>query len=89
MLVISINARYGGELSRLRMMYEQKMAIAKEVQAPQRILIVGGSGAHYTVDAKLIQQKLGIPSINIATDEPIGLDVILPSVADVIKKGDM
>jgi hypothetical protein len=30
------------------------MAIAKEVQAPQRILIVGGSGAHYTVDAKLI-----------------------------------
>ncbi|WP_413172724.1 hypothetical protein [Anabaena azotica] len=83
------NARYGGELSWLRMMYEQKMAIAKEVQAPQRILIVGGSGAHYTVDAKLMQEKLGIPTINIATDGPIGLDVILPSVSDVIKKGDI
>ncbi|MBD2292681.1 hypothetical protein H6G06_04070 [Anabaena sphaerica FACHB-251] len=83
------NARYGGELSWLRMMYEEKIAIAKEVQAPQRILIVGGSGAHYTVDAKLMQEKLGIPTINIATDGPIGLDVILPSVVDVIKKGDI
>jgi hypothetical protein len=83
------NARYGGELSWLRMMYEQKMAIAKEVKAPQRILVVGGSGAHYTVDAKLMQQQLGIPAINIATDGPVGLDVILPSVSDVIKKGDI
>ncbi|MBK1986462.1 hypothetical protein A0J48_002680 [Sphaerospermopsis aphanizomenoides BCCUSP55] len=83
------NARYGGELSWVRMLYEQKMAIAKEVQAPRRILVVGGSGAHYTVDAKLMQEKLGIPTINIATDGPIGLDVILPSVSDVIKKGDI
>ncbi|MFM2060717.1 MAG: hypothetical protein RLZZ507_387 [Cyanobacteriota bacterium] len=83
------NARYGGELSWVRMLYEQKMAIAKEVQTPQRILIVGGSGAHYTVDAKLMQETLGIPTINIATDGPIGLDVILPSVSDVIKKGDI
>ncbi|MBD2567033.1 hypothetical protein [Anabaena lutea] len=83
------NARYGGELSWLRMMYEQKMAIAKEVQAPQRILIVGGSGAHYTVDAELMQKDLGIPTLNMATDGPIGLDVILPSISDVIKKGDI
>jgi hypothetical protein len=83
------NARYGGELSWLRIMYEQKMAIAKEVQAPQRVLIVGGSGAHYTVDAKLMQEKLGIPTLNIASDGPVGLDVILPSVSDVIKKGDI
>ncbi|WP_353930406.1 hypothetical protein WJM97_19330 [Okeanomitos corallinicola TIOX110] len=83
------NARYGGELSWLRMMYEQKMAVAKEVQAPKRILIVGGSGAHYTVDAKLMQEQLNIPTINIATDGPVGLDVILPSILDVIKKGDI
>lgn len=83
------NARYGGELSWLRMMYEQKMAIAKEVQAPKRVLIVGGSGAHYTVDAKLMQEQLGIPTINIATDGPVGLDVILASVSDVIKQGDI
>ena len=83
------NARYGGELSWLRIMYEQKMAIAKEVQAPQRILIVGGSGAHYTVDAELMQKDLGIPTLNMATDGPVGLDVILPSISEVIKKGDI
>ncbi|WP_016950948.1 hypothetical protein [Anabaena sp. PCC 7108] len=83
------NARYGGELSWLRIMYEQKMALAKEVQAPQRILIVGGSGAHYTVDAGLMQKDVGIPTLNMATDGPVGLDVILASVSDVIKKGDI
>ncbi|MEJ1930534.1 hypothetical protein WDZ92_09635 [Nostoc sp. NIES-2111] len=83
------NARYGGELSWLRIMYEQKMAIASEVQAPQRVLIVGGSGAHYTVDAGLMQQQLGIPTLNMATDGPVGLNVILPSVSSAIKKGDI
>jgi hypothetical protein len=83
------NARYGGELSWLRMMYEQKMAIASEVKAPQRILIVGGSGAHYTVDAGLMEKQLGIPTINLATDGPVGLDVILPSVSEAIQPGDI
>jgi hypothetical protein len=83
------NARYGGELSWLRMMYEQKMAIAKEVAAPKRILVVGGSGAHYTVDAELMQKQLGIPTINVATDGPVGLNVILPSILDVVQKGDI
>ncbi len=83
------NVRYGGELSWVRMLYEQKMAIAQQVQAPRRILIVGGSGAHYTVDAALMQTQLGIPTINIATDGPIGLDVILPSVTDAIQPGDI
>lgn len=83
------NARYGGELSWVRMLYDQKMAIASQVQAPKRILIVGGSGAHYTVDAELMQKQLGIPTLNIATDGPIGLNVILPSVSNVIKKGDI
>lgn len=82
------NARYGGELSWLRMMYEQKMAIAAQVKAPKRILIVGGSGAHYTVDAGLMQQQTGIPTINMATDGPVGLNVILDSVKDAIKPGD-
>jgi len=83
------NVRYGGELSWLRIMYEEKMAIAQNVQAPKRILILGGSGAHYTVDAGLMQQELGIPTLNLGTDGPVGLDVILPSVADAIHPGDI
>jgi hypothetical protein len=83
------NARYGGELSWLRMMYEQKMAIASQVQAPHRILVVGGSGAHYTVDAGLLQKELGLPAINLATDGPVGLNVILPAISPAIRPGDV
>lgn len=83
------NARYGGELSWLRIMYEQKMALADQVQGPKRILILGGSGAHYTVDAGVMQQELGRPVLNLGLDGPIGLDVILPSVQDKIRPGDV
>lgn len=83
------NARYGGELSWLRMMYERKIALAAQVQAPKRLLITGGSGAHYTINAKLMEEKLGIPVLNLGLDGPIGLDVILPSILDQVRKGDI
>jgi hypothetical protein len=83
------NARYGGELSWLRIMYEQKMAIASQVKAPHRVLIVGGSGAHYSVDAGQMQKALGMPVLNMATDGPIGLDVILPAVLPAVRQGDV
>lgn len=83
------NARYGGELSWLRMMYEQKMALADQVQGSRRVLILGGSGAHYTVDAGVMQQELGIPVLNLGVDGPVGLDVIIPSIKDKIRPGDI
>ncbi|HBL11272.1 MAG TPA: hypothetical protein DD379_07675 [Cyanobacteria bacterium UBA11162] len=83
------NARYGGELSWLRMMYERKMALAAEVDAPRRLLITGGSGAHYTINSKLMEQELGIPVLNLGIDGPVGLDVILPSILSEVRKGDI
>jgi hypothetical protein len=83
------NVRYGGELSWVRRMYEQKMAIAAEVKAPRRVIVLGGSGAHYTVDAALMQQELGIPVINLGLDGPIGLNVLLPSTIEAIQPGDV
>lgn len=83
------NVRYGGELSWLRMMYERKMAIADQIQAPKRLLVTGGSGAHYTINATLMEKELGIPVINLGLDGPIGLDVILPSVIDKVRPGDI
>lgn len=83
------NVRYGGELSWLRMMYEDKMAIASEVEAPRRLIVTGGSGAHYTIDSEAIERGLGIPVINLGLDGPVGLDVILPSVIDKIRPGDI
>jgi hypothetical protein len=83
------NVYYGGELSWLRMMYEQKGAIAANIQAPKRLLITGGSGAHYTLDSKAIEEGLGIPVVNLGLDGPIGLDVILPSMLNQIRPGDV
>lgn len=83
------NARYGGELSWLRMMYEQKMALADQVEASKRVIVLGGSGAHYTVDAERMEQEIGIPVLNLGMDGPIGLDVILPSVIDKVRPGDV
>jgi len=83
------NVFYGGELSWLRTMYFQKIAIAQEVQGNRRLIITGGSGAHYTVNSELIEQGLGIPVINLGLDGPIGLDVILPSVIDEVRPGDI
>ena len=83
------NVYYGGELSWLRKMYFQKIAIAESVTETPRLLITGGSGAHYTIDSDLIEQELGIPVINLGLDGPIGLDVILPSIIDQVKPGDI
>jgi hypothetical protein len=83
------NVYYGGELSWLRMMYDQKQAIAANIQAPKRLLITGGSGAHYTLDSKAIEEDLGIPVINLGLDGPVGLDVILPSMLNQVRSGDI
>lgn len=83
------NVYYGGELSWLRRMYWQKIAIAESVNTTPRLLITGGSGAHYTINSEIIEQGLGMPVINLGLDGPVGLDVILPSVIDQVKPGDI
>ncbi|MBE9125802.1 MULTISPECIES: hypothetical protein [unclassified Coleofasciculus] len=83
------NVRYGGELSWLRMMYEEKIALADQIEAPRRLLITGGSGAHYTINSELLEQELGIPVLNLGIDGPVGLDVILPSILDKVRPGDI
>lgn len=83
------NVYGGGELSWLRKMYEDKMAIAAEIKAPRRLIITGGSGAHYTINSKEIEKGLGIPVINLGLDGPVGLDVILPSMLHQVRPGDI
>ena len=83
------NVYYGGELSWLRAMYKQKIAIAAQVEAPHRLIITGGSGAHYTINSKLIEQELGMPVVNLGIDGPVGLDVILPSILEQVRPGDI
>lgn len=79
----------GGLISWLRAMYENKRVLAAEIEAPRRLLIAGGSGAHYTANSKLLEEELGIPVMNFALDGNLGLNVICPVVAEQVRPGDI
>ncbi|CCQ58897.1 MULTISPECIES: hypothetical protein [Crocosphaera] len=83
------NVYYGGELSFLRGMYFQKMSLAAQVKDSPRLLILGGSGAHHSLDSEVLSEKLGIPVLNMGLDGPVGLNVILPSILKAVRPGDM
>jgi hypothetical protein len=83
------NLHVGGESYFLARMYRQKMAIAAERKAPRRLLLIGGSGVHHAFNSAYLEQKLGIPVINMGLDGPIGLNLILPSVLKAVQPGDI
>lgn len=83
------NVYYGGGLSWLRAMYFNKLALAAEKTQSPRLIIVGGSGAHYSINSEVLEQKLGIQVLNMGLDGPVGLDVIFPSVLKVVRSGDI
>ncbi|MEL4897694.1 hypothetical protein [Crocosphaera sp. Alani8] len=83
------NVYYGGELSWLRWMYWEKMSLASQVENSPRLLVLGGSGAHHSLDSDVLSEKLGIPVLNMGLDGPVGLNVILPSILKAVRPGDI
>ncbi|MDJ0845606.1 MAG: hypothetical protein QNJ08_15345 [Crocosphaera sp.] len=83
------NVYYGGELSFLRGMYFEKMSLAAQVKDSPRLLILGGSGAHHSLNSDVLSQNLGIPVLNMGLDGPVGLNVILPSILKAVRPGDI
>lgn len=85
------NVVYGGELSFLKNMYFHKKAVAAQldIDKPRRLIITGGSGANYSINSPLIEQGLGIPVINLGLDGPVGLNVILPTILESVRPGDV
>jgi hypothetical protein len=82
------NVHLGGEAHWLKGLYENKVAIAADTPEP-KLIITGGSGAHYTVNSELLAKALQMPVVNLGLDGPVGLDVILASVVDTVKPGDV
>lgn len=81
------NVHLGGETRWLKSMYEKKVAIAATIDEP-KLLITGGSGAHYTLNSALLEDELGLPVVNLGIDGPVGLNVILPNVLEHVNPGD-
>jgi hypothetical protein len=83
------NVYYGGELSWLRRMYNEKSAIAAGIQAPRRLIVTAGSGAHYSINAELMQKELGIPVVNFGLQGDIGLNVVAAMILEKARPGDV
>jgi len=81
------NTRLGGDPYWLGQLYENKMAIASSISAP-KLIITGGSGAHYTINSDFLARELDTPVVNLGIDGPVGLNVILASVLDAVEPGD-
>lgn len=81
------NVYGGGETSWLRAMYQRKVALAQTIDSP-KLIVTGGSGAHYTINAEVLEAELGLPVMNMGIDGPVGLNLILPSVLPQVERGD-
>ncbi|MER3433500.1 MAG: hypothetical protein C4288_08720 [Leptolyngbya sp. ERB_1_1] len=69
--------------------YQQKIARAEQVKAPRRILLVGGSSTHFGLSAEELQEKFGIPVLNLGLHAGLGLDAIDKLVQDEIRPDDI
>jgi hypothetical protein len=81
------NVYMGGEAHWLRGLYQNKVAIASGITQP-KLIVTGGSGAHYTLNSQVLEKALNQPVVNLGIDGPVGLDVILPSILETVKPGD-
>lgn len=68
---------------------ERKLRMAERVESGGRILIAGGSSALFTLDAELLEAKLGRPAINLATHGGLRLGFLLGDARRVARAGDV
>lgn len=89
-----VNRYDSGEAAFVEGLYVRKavaMARAAERSAASnkpRLVIVGGSGALLGIDAELIELKLGIPTVNLATHAGLGGEYILDRARRELRPGD-
>ncbi len=59
-------------LANMDLYYKKKDAIAESLGAKPRLFIIGGSSVFYSVDALLMEEKLGIPVVNYGMQVGLG-----------------
>ncbi|NEQ55115.1 MAG: hypothetical protein F6K11_34175 [Leptolyngbya sp. SIO3F4] len=82
------NVYLGGEPRWLKELYQKKAVAAEAIEGP-KLLVTGGSGAHYTITSEIIAEAIDRPVVNLGIDGPVGLDVILPTALRHVDAGDI
>jgi hypothetical protein len=72
------------------LLYRQKqVALDRRASNAHRLIIIGGSGTLFGVDAELIERKLHIPTVNFATHAGLGLRYLLDRARGELRQGDI
>ena len=67
--------------------YEKKRLAAEKITSP-KLLLVGGSGALFGLNARKIQVETGFPTINFGTHAGLRINYILSQARQVARPGD-
>ncbi len=57
--------------------------------APPRMLLCGGSNLAFGIDSKSIQDKIGLPVINMGLNAGLGLNFIMEEIKSAAKPTDI
>lgn len=68
-------------------LYERKQKALEGIHVP-RIVLVGGSGTHFSLSADRIHELTGLQAVNFGTHAGLGIEYILRRVMTVLKPGD-
>ena len=85
-------ARYAvpisGDTAWVRGLYERKEAAARRIAEP-KIVLIGGSGTHYSFSAEYLAKRTGIPAVNLGTHAGLGLEYLLYRARRSLRPGDV
>ena len=90
-----VNRYDSGEVAFVEGLYQRKAAALRraaeraDATGKPRLAVVGGSGALFGVDAELIELKLGVPCVNLATHAGLGGEYILDRARRELRRGDV
>ena len=77
------------DVSWTKSIYLQKRDIAASLPGGRRVLVVGGSGVHYSVDAVELEREFRTPAVNFGLHAGLGIGPILALAADLVEPGDI
>jgi hypothetical protein len=83
------NVYFDSEVVWIQKLYQEKIELAEAIKTSPRLLVVGGSGTHFGIDAQQIEREVNRPVINFGLHAGLGLNTILANLSGNLRPGDM
>ncbi len=76
------------DIAWIKALQERKGRAAREMDSP-KIVIIGGSEAHYGLSAKILSEKTGLPAVNLATHAGLDWSTHIALAKPFLEPGDI